>query len=1250
MEYNCWQLLAIVATILSNSSILACKVLAQITPDQTLGSENSFITPHVNINGISSDLIEGGAIRGNNLFHSFLEFNIDAGRGAYFSNPTAIQNIFSRVTGNNISQILGTLGVLGNANLFFINPNGILFGKNASLDLKGSFFGSTANSITFADGSQFSTNHSQITPLLTINVQPQIGLVFTGQPGKIINQSQATNNTGEIVGLHVEPSQNLVLLGGDIEIAGGYLTAEQGFLNLATVGDHSRVSLNLNNPNWHLQTETVNNWQNLSVSQQANIHAMNGGNINIHSGNLTLTDSSSISTDTLTNQTGGDINITSSQLIINEGAFISASQLADGQAGNLNINTGSLTITGKGEIGTSLVDIFDDKFKPASRSNGLYSASFDSGKAGDLTINTNTLTAEKGAMISSSSFGKSSLGGNLNITAHDSITVDNAGILTGTRAASGEATSGNLKINTNHLLVENGATVNASTLSSGKGGDLTINANSIEITGESQGKYQLPFYQQPQTIPSSLITASFGSGDAGNLTINSQQLLLQDQGLITTLARESGNSGDLTINATESVNLIGTSKLQDRLKSFLTDNLRVDDIRDGIFVTHTGVGNAGNINIKTPELNIASGGLIAATTTGTGKGGDLKIQDNQITNISEASILTGTTGVGNAGDLTIHTNRLIIEAGGVISTATFGDGQGGDLLINASENIKLIGNGNFSDKALKIIRGDFSLEDFQSGIFTSSLGNGNAGNLIIQTPNLSLENAFLISASTFKAGQGGDLTIDALESVNISQSLVITGTGSPKSAGDINITTNQLNIVEGGGVATSTLGPGQGGNLTINALDSLTLKGLDPEKMAVIDLDGLIARTKVVIGASILWANTTGTGKAGNLTIHTGKLIAGPGVQISTASFGPGNAGDLTVHASELIEIGGFFNIKNIAFPSTLETLANVTGNAGKLTVNTPKLLVKDGAQLAVINYGDGDAGNLTINAKDSIELVGKVSASSAVGGLLAGTKIISSRKVIPTGNSGNILINTGKLMINNGAEINVLNEGTGIAGNIDIVANSIKLNQGNITASTFSVDGGNIDMNIRDILSLSNNSRISTNAGISKTSGNGGNILINVPFVVTSPFENSDITANAFAGDGGKVKINAEALFGIKYRSVTDPTDLSDITASSTLGLQGEVSINTLNIDPTQGLDDLPEEPVNIEVSKGCEIGPPGKASFYNLGLGGYPVNPDDFFHGDTIMGEWVNLDDRLETLDQTQINISTESTFPLKSLLNCQ
>ncbi|NEP57426.1 MAG: filamentous hemagglutinin N-terminal domain-containing protein, partial [Symploca sp. SIO2G7] len=158
--------------------VLVDRVFAQILPDNTLGNEQSLVTP------LNSQLeqIAGGATRGSALFHSFLEFNINEGKAVYFVNPVAIETIFSRVTGNNPSQILGTLGVLGEADLYLINPNGIVFGPDAELDIKGSFVASTANSLVLPDGNHFSATNPQTPPLLDIDVDVAIGLVFEGGP------------------------------------------------------------------------------------------------------------------------------------------------------------------------------------------------------------------------------------------------------------------------------------------------------------------------------------------------------------------------------------------------------------------------------------------------------------------------------------------------------------------------------------------------------------------------------------------------------------------------------------------------------------------------------------------------------------------------------------------------------------------------------------------------------------------------------------------------------------------------------------------------------------------------------------------------------------------------------------------------------------------------------------------------------------------------------------------------------------
>jgi filamentous hemagglutinin family protein len=185
-------------------------VLAQIEPDGTLGTE---ITRDVIIRDILSDRIDGGTVRGANLFHSFEVFNVLAGRGVYFSNPDGIANILSRVTGNDPSEILGRLGVLGEANLFLINPNGILFGPNASLDIEGSFFATTADAIRLGNTGLFSATEPATSNLLAVNPSAFLFNAIAAQP--ILNQSQAAslisqpNSNGGSPGLQVRAGQTL---------------------------------------------------------------------------------------------------------------------------------------------------------------------------------------------------------------------------------------------------------------------------------------------------------------------------------------------------------------------------------------------------------------------------------------------------------------------------------------------------------------------------------------------------------------------------------------------------------------------------------------------------------------------------------------------------------------------------------------------------------------------------------------------------------------------------------------------------------------------------------------------------------------------------------------------------------------------------------------------------------------------------------------------------------------------------------
>lgn len=200
---------------------------AQITTDSTLPN-NSVVTPDG-----STINITGGTQAGSNLFHSFREFSVPTNGTAYFNNAADIQNIISRVTGLSASNIDGLIRANGAANLFLINPSGIIFGQNASLNVGGSFLASTASAVKFADGFEFSATAWQTTPLLTINVP--IGLQYGANPGSILYQSN----------LEVQPGNTLALVGGDVSFDGGIMFAPNKLVELGGLATEGTLGLSL---------------------------------------------------------------------------------------------------------------------------------------------------------------------------------------------------------------------------------------------------------------------------------------------------------------------------------------------------------------------------------------------------------------------------------------------------------------------------------------------------------------------------------------------------------------------------------------------------------------------------------------------------------------------------------------------------------------------------------------------------------------------------------------------------------------------------------------------------------------------------------------------------------------------------------------------------------------------------------------------------------------------------------------------
>ncbi|PLZ95166.1 hypothetical protein CEN50_23185 [Fischerella thermalis CCMEE 5268] len=449
--------------------LVTCSILAplsrstaQIVPDVNLGgTENSVVNPDA-INGIPSDRIDGGAIRGSNLFHSFQEFNVLEGRGAYFSNPNGIANILTRVTGGNPSNILGRLGVLGNANLFLLNPKGIFFGANASLDVSGSFFASTADSVVF-DNIEFSASNPQPVPQLSINIP--IGLRFRDNPGNITNNGR----------LQVQTGNTLALVGGDVSLDGGSLTAPDGQVELGGLAQAGTVGLN---PDFSLRLSEAVTRGNVLLTNAAKIDVANTGSasVAINAQNLNINGGSRITGGIKEGLDSngfvpGDINLNVTDLVaINQDSIVEnvADVNAIGNAGNINVNANKVEITGAGRIRTRTLgkksdagdinikatDIYisnpayivpvNDALrkdpsledKPAlDASNYKSDRRIGTGSSGNIFLDASgsiTLIGEPGTdkVISTYNAGSGTGGGDILLTAKGSVLLDNAFLVT----------------------------------------------------------------------------------------------------------------------------------------------------------------------------------------------------------------------------------------------------------------------------------------------------------------------------------------------------------------------------------------------------------------------------------------------------------------------------------------------------------------------------------------------------------------------------------------------------------------------------------------------------------------------------------------------------------------------------------------------------------------------------------------------------------------------------------------------------
>lgn len=782
--------------------LLGCSAaIAQIIPDNTL-SENSQVPRRC-----TNCEITGGTQAGSNLFHSFLQFSVPNRGVAYFNNSLDIQNIFARVTGQGQSNINGTIRANGSANVFLLNPNGIIFGPNAVIDIGGSFLATTAESIQF-ENFQFSATNPQSVPLLTIS--SPIGLQLGTTSASIINRSQASHN-GSIntaqrpVGLQVASNQSLTLLGNGIALSGGNLTARGGQVHLVSVAPSSFIPLRSEGAEYLPEQSSNTQFRDISLT--------NGSYIDT---------SGSDTRQSLIRPNGGAVRLQGRNISLSDRArIISRTYQGDGEDLQLRA-TGSITLA-RGSIALAIAE--------------------EAGRAGDVIIQADQTLTLSDSNTFSNTFSLTLLG---------SQAFPNTGF---------EAQAGNVIVEANRVLIQAGARIEASTFGAGAGGSIQIQAASVEVIGFSPDSIDGNRDGIPRVgeLGSGIFSQTEGAGNAGNLSITTGRLVALDGGVVSTATFAEGNGGEINIQASDSVVLRGASPAVERnffrsgifisasdpaatgqagALTIRTNHLVVGDRAD-ISARNEGFGNAGAINLLgIDRLQVQDGGEIRSSTLGFGSGGRLTIQANSIDLSGQAMIgaevlpstvtaLAAANSFGDAGDLSVTTTNLTVRDGAEMSVSAAGTGTAGNLQIQADAIYLDAGRLVAETRAGETPNANIQLQvrnvlvmQNQSRISAQAFNNAAGGNVAIRAPDgfviAPLNENNDIVANAFR-GQGGNIAIEARSIIGLEERSSL-----PFNNGTNDIdASSQFGISGAVGIIQSIADPSQGATeLPANTLDA----------------------------------------------------------------------------------------------------------------------------------------------------------------------------------------------------------------------------------------------------------------------------------------------------------------------------------------------------------------------------------------------------------------------------------------------
>lgn len=905
------------------------------------------------------------------------------------------------------------------------------------------------------------------------------------------------------------------------------------------------------------------------------------GNISVHTRDLSITATGVIFSNTLAKfplgRGGNLIIVASNSLTLSDGGI--------GSTENVDVMAGSLTINNFGGIGSVLADVRVTAESLLINGGSISAGGLEFANAGNIMIQVRgALTIIHGAISASGDLGT---GGNITVST-DSLLIE--GAFSGIFSEGGFTNGGNVAVQAQDIKINDGGRISISTSGFGTG-SISLVADSILITGKSQFS------------SSGLFAETFGFGNAGSIEIRARDLRITGGGAISSASTgeqdQSGQAGNVFINTTGSVRLENGSSVSTSAVAGGGGSIDITT-PDLVYLTDSSItatvggqsifGLGGTITISANNLLLQNGAQISSSTFGQDKGGsvnvlaDLVLIDGGSSNLHtgiSANAEPGSSGGG--GSVFVQAGDLTISGGGQISSSTLGYGNGGNLMVMTTGSLFIRGEGSgiFAD----------------TGAFDNDLvvGSGDAGNIAVQTGNLTITGGGEISATTFNTGKAGSISIDAnlllLSGGSISSdtpNFLISGAGD---AGEINVSADSLKIIAGGAISSSTRSGGRAGDVYVTA-HSLLIDG-------ALSVSGIFA---IAIG---VMESFDARGEAGNISVKASDINILNGGLISTESAGT-SGGDIDVTCDSLVISGVAVSAYGFRTPAGIfaDAIGNFddprNGSGGNIAVRAGDVTITGGGQISANSLGGLKGGDITV-ITNSLLLDGTIEFIYAdeIQRISSGIFAESNLGPVGTGSgpAGNIEIRAmGPIKLKHGASISTSSQ-MGDAGSIDIVSGGeIRLSdQSSITVSA-GADGGDIHIATPDLVYLTDSS-ITATASSTSAGGIGGNVTIEHPEFIL--LNGSSISANAAAGQGGNINLISDFFFNSD----------SSITATGTTN-NGTVNITAPDLDLSASLITLPSSLLSAETQlrEGCTIKLRGDfSSFVSVGRGGTETAPDE-------------------------------------------